>query len=89
MRTIESIVFITALVAILTMSLVGNLAVQQVSAFCTSDPKTANGPIACVKDPKIGTGAAASFKDGHPIVSAEIMNGHVCAQTPNGLICAK
>jgi len=92
LRSIESFVFITVsmTVALLMMSLIGNSMVQKVSALCTSDPKTANGPIACRNDPTIGTGAATSFKNGHPTNFAEILNGHFCAQTPHsGLICAR
>ena len=68
----------------------GNPLIQKVSALCTTDPKTTNRPIACANDPKIGTGAATNFNDGHPTTFAQILNGHVCAQTPHtGLICAR
>jgi len=75
------------------MALASNLIVQKVSAFCTQNPKTANGSVACVNDPKIGTGAATDLKNGHfTAISriAEILNGHVCAAAgQNKVICAK
>jgi hypothetical protein len=92
---IAGFIFATASItlALLTMSLAGNLITQKVSAFCTQNPKTANGSVACVNDPKIGTGAATDLKNGKFTANskiAEILNGHVCAAgSQNKVICAK